>query len=271
MKFNLLQRNAGNPFVWIVLLLTGVSCQRDAEPQLSPAAPTQKVADLVARAYQEGTPEEYAAITEAYERLSFEELELFNQLKTEQDLARIKENAISAGGRVDQAQMAQVGKELQQVGDFRTALNKRALQAYGKPYNQLEAGLVNQLMDQVITQEHYSFSFEKPEASARVDQTNDCTTGYFPTTGIRVSSSTTNHNSWTSRRKVGDTDCDYEYSYRGSFLYFHPRDWYASKLCDHYNNQIARRYAFDHTRLLFGNRGVWLYINYPGLLNVDMR
>jgi len=271
MKTNLLQRNVCNPFVWIVLLLTGVSCQRDAEPQLAPAVPTQQVADLLARAYQSGTPEQYAAITQDYKRLSFAELELFNQLKTERDLARIKEKAASAGGRVDQAQMAQVGKELQRVGDFRTAINKRALQAYGKPYNQLEAGLLDQLMNQVATEEHYSFSFEKPEASARVDQTSGCLEASFPSTATRVSTSTTDDSGWTTRRTPGTTDCDYEFFYSGYRYYFDPKDWFSGQLCDSFNNRIARRYADSASRLLFGNRGVWLWIGYPGLTNVDMR
>jgi hypothetical protein len=271
MKTNLLQRNARNPFIWVVLLLTGISCQRNAEPQLSPAIPKQEVADLLSRAYQRGTPEEYAAITEAYKHLSFEELELFNQLKTEQDVIRIKQKVSSAGGRVSQTEMTQMSNELRRVGDFRTALNKRAVQLYGKPYNQLEEGLVDQLMNQMSTEEHYSFAFERPDASARVDQTNACSEASFLLVSTRVSDGRTGYASWTSRRTPGTTDCDYEYAFPGYFVYFDPKDWFAGQLCDSFNNRIARRYATSHTRLLFGNRGVWLWIGYPGLLSITMR
>jgi hypothetical protein len=57
----------------------------------------------------------------------------------------------------------------------------------------------------------------------------------------------------------------------GYFVYFDPKDWFAGQLCDSFNNRIARRYASSHTRLLFGNRGVWLWIGYPGLLSIAMR
>lgn len=271
MKTNLFQRNAGNPLVWIVLLLTGVSCQRDAEPQLAPAVQSQKVTDLLSRAYQKGTPEQYAAITEDYKRLSFEELELFNQLKSEQDMAKVKKSAGSAGGRVSQEQMTQVSNELRRAGEFRTALNKRALQAYGKPYNQLEDGLVDQLMGQVMTDEHYSFSFENADASARVDQTNACSEASFLLSSTKVNDGRTGYSSWTTRRTPGTTDCDYEYAFPGYFVYFDPKDWFADQLANSFNNRIARRYATGYTRLLFGNRGVWLWIGYPGLLSITMR
>ncbi|MBD0257224.1 MAG: hypothetical protein ICV83_16015, partial [Cytophagales bacterium] len=154
---------------------------------------------------------------------------------------------------------------------FRTALNKRAVQLHGKPYNQLEAGLVDQLMNQISTEEHYSFSFERPDASARIDQTNACTEASFLLISTRVSTGQTGYNSWTSRRTPGTTDCDYEYAFPGYFVYFDPKDWFAGQLCDSFNNRIARRFATSHTRLLFGNRGVWLWIGYPGLLSITMR
>jgi hypothetical protein len=42
---------------------------------------------------------------------------------------------------------------------------------------------------------------------------------------------------------AGTTDCDYEYAFPGYFVNFDPKYWFASKLCDSFNNRIARRYG----------------------------
>jgi hypothetical protein len=197
-------------------------------------------------------------------------LEVFNQLKTEQDVIRIKQKVSSAGGRVSQAQVTQMSNGLRRVGDFRTALNKRAVQLYGKPSDQLEEGLVDQLMNQISTEEHYSFSFERPDASARVDQTNACSEASFLLSSTRVSDGRTGYASWTSRRSPAPPIATMNMPSRATLSILILNTGLPASCAT--ASTTGLRAAMDESYpLLFGNRSFWLWIGYPGLLSITMR
>jgi hypothetical protein len=260
-------------------LLIGVSlgCEKNLNQQVQPtitppAASDTRVAQLVERAFQQGSQEEYDAITVAYKGLNFAQLELFNQLKMEADSKKLTQAMATSGGRADEQQVAMVTQQLKQISNFRSKINERSVERYGVPYNQLADSVMNRLLDEEA--QNYSFvmpNLDTPaDANARLSQPNACTSASFLLLARKVSNGNKGWSGWTERRTPNTSDCDYEFRYSGYRIDFDPKDWFADRLCDSFNNRIARRYASGYTRLLFGNRGVWLWIGYPGLLSVNM-
>ena len=263
-----------------LLLFVGISlgCERNTTQPLHPTPPVvatagdAEIAQLVERASRKGTQAEYDAITVAYKALSVDQLELFNQLKLASDKKRLEQKLAQSGARVNQQQSAMIAQVLQQISEFRSAINQQSVKRYGVPYNQLASSQVNTLLDDQT--QNYSLvmpNLEAPtDASARLSQPMDCSSASFLLIARKVSNGTQGWSGWTQRRTPNTSDCDYEFRYSGYRINFDPKDWFADRLSDSFNNAILRRYSSGYTRLLFGNRGVWLWIGYPGLLSVDM-
>lgn len=263
----------------IIFLWVSFGCDNKV---IEPVQPTHRsptissdvnVEQLVERAFQKSTQAEYDSITVAYQALSLEQLELFNQLKMKSDNKRIAQKLAKSGARVDEQQLAMVAQALSQINAFRNAINKRSVELYGVPYNQLADSVVNNLLD-----EHAQTYFDVPtpesltDPNARLSQPTACSAVSYSSVAEKTSSGTTDWTGWTRYRTPKTSDCDYEYRYPGVRFDFDPKDWFANRLCDSFNNRLFRRYTYssNRTRLLFGNRGVWLWIGHPDLLSVDM-
>lgn len=233
----------------------------------------QRITKLVERAYQPGTQEDYEALTASYKALTFDELELFNKLKTAADSKRVEQKLASSGARMNAQQLALVTKQLEQISSFRSDINQQSMARYGIPYNQLDASALSSLLDE--QGQNNSFDPINLESitnpNARASSVQACSAIRFPSVAVKVNDGTQDWTNWGRRSTPGHpSDCDYEYKYRNYWQNFDPKDWFADQLCKHYNNRIARRYDAPYSYLLFGNRGVLLWIGYPGLLSVEM-
>ena len=175
--------------------------------------------------------------------------------------------------QLTQQQRQMLTNSLEQVNSLRSALNKQAVVLYGVSYNKLADSALYTLLEQESRNfgiEPPNFNPEPTESNARPAQTMSCSVASFPYVSTKLTGNR-KWNYWGEKRTPGTDDCDYEFRYSGYLYRFGPKDWFAERLCDSFNNRIARRSNDTYTRLLFGNRGVWLWIGWPGLTSVEMR
>ncbi len=261
----------------VLLIGAAAGCQQSATEQLQPTPVTvapkadEVVTKLMERALLPGTKQEYDAITAVYETLTFDQLEAFNKLKSKGDEERMVQQLANAGGRVSTQQRAIIAAQIQQVDEFRAELNQQSVTRYGVPYNKLPASTLNQLLDDQTNSVNPVDLDALASPNARLAP-QGCSSASFPYAATKVSDGGQRWSSWTTRSTPSSpSDCDYEFRYSGYRFYFDPKDWFADRLCDSFNNRLARRYGSPNTYILFGNRGVWLWIGYPGLTSVNMR
>jgi len=262
----------------ILLIGAAAGCQQTNTEQLQPAPVTvvpqadEMVTQLMERALLPGTQQEYDAITAVYKTLTFDQLEAFNKLKSKADEERmVQQLAINTGGRVNTQQRAVVAAQIQEVDAFRVKLNQESVTRYGVPYNQLPASTLNQLLDDQTDSVNPVDLDALANSNARLAP-QGCSSASFPYAATKVSNGSQGWSGWTTRSTPNHAnDCDYEFRYSGYRYYFDPKDWFADRLCDSFNNRLARRYGSPNTYILFGNRGVWLWIGWPGLTSVNMR
>ena len=263
-----------------LLFLMGASlgCEKSTPSSQPPALvslPTKSDADieqLVARAFQKGTPAEYDAITLAYQALSADQLVVFNQFRLKTEQKKIEQQLAQSGARLSKQQLALAAQVVEQISTFRSAINQQSIQHYGVPYNQLADSLVNHLLEQQTVPDAPAMTDLETltDPNARLNQPSACSSASFLLIARKVSNGSRGWSGWTQRRTPNTSDCDYEYRYSDYRINFDPKDWFADRLCNSFNNALLRRYATGYTRLLFGNRGVWVWIGYPGVLSVDM-
>lgn len=260
-----------------VLLGTNLSCDQTVTELAQPTSPTvqsnEKISRLLERALREGTQEEYDAISTEYKALSFGELELFNKVKTEVDNERAVQKLAKDGVQLSQQQRQMLTSALQQANSLRSTVNRQSVALYGVPYNQLADSVLNKLLDQ----EGQNFAVDMPNfnpestSKARAAQVMSCSSASFPYVATKLTGNL-KWNYWGQKSTPDHpNDCDYEFRYSGYLFRFYPKDWFAERLCNSFNNRLARRSNDTYTRILFGNRGVWLWIGYPGLTSVEMR
>ncbi|WP_420149851.1 hypothetical protein [Spirosoma sp.] len=261
-----------------VLLGATMSCDQKitelAQPASTPtAAPgNEKISRLLERTLREGTQEEYDAITAEYKALSFDELELFNKVKTEIDQERLVQKLAQSGVKLNQTQRQMVTGSLQQANSLRSAVNRQSVALYGVPYNQLADSLLYSLLERESVKHPIDVPNFNPEpsANARAAQVMACTAADFPYVSTKLSGNR-NWNYWGWKRTTGSNDCDIEFRYSGYLFRFYPKDWFAERLCDSFNNRILRRSNNTYTRLLMGAWRVIFWEGDPGLTSVDMR
>jgi hypothetical protein len=239
----------------------------------STLAGTEKITKLLNKALQEGTQAEYDAITADYTALTFDELELFNKVKTEIDHERVVRKMAGEGIQLTQQQRQMLASALEQANALRSAVNKQSVASYGVSYNKLADSVLTKLVDQ----EARNFAIDmpnfnpEPTANARAAGVTGCSSASFPYVATKLSGNL-NWNYWGQKSTPNHpNDCDYEFRYSGYLFRFYPKDWFAEKLCNSFNNRLSRRSNDTYTRILFGNRGVLLWIGWPGLTSVDMR
>lgn len=258
-----------------ILVGLSLSCEQKISELAQPStgAGTEKITNLLNRALQEGTQAEYDAISADYKALTFDELELFNQVKTAIDNKRVVRKMTDAGVQLTQQQRQTLTNALEQANALRSAVNKQAVALYGMSYNKLADSVLNNLVDQ----EAQNFAIDmpnynpEPTGNARAAQVTGCTSASFPYVATKLSGNL-KWNYWGQKSTPNHpNDCDYEFRYSGYLFRFYPKDWFAEKLCNSFNNRLSRRSNDTYTRMLFGNRGVWLWIGWPGLTSVEMR
>ena len=269
-------RLLANSIALSILLGVTMSCNQTITELAQPASPTvqssEKIPKLLERTLREGTQAEYEAITAEYKSLNFNELELFNKLKTEIDKERIVQKLAQSGVPLNQAQRLMVAGSLQQVNSLRSDVNKQSVALYGVPYNQIADSLLYSLLNQ----ESRNYAIDVPNfnpelsANARAAQVTACSVADFPYVSTKLSGNI-KWNYWGQKRTPGTSDCDYEFRYSGYLFRFYPKDWFAEKLCNSFGNAILRRSNNTYTRLLMGKWRVLFWEGDPGLTSVDMR
>ena len=257
----------------ILLLSASIGCEKTITEQVQPATGSSvRVAQLLENALLPGTSETYAAITATYKSLNYEELEVFNTLRMESEDKRMRQRLTKAGARVSQEQLALVTQALRQVRSFRSDVNKRSLELYGVPYNQVADSLVSKLLDQVSR--NYIIEIPNLEAisdpRARPEEVMGCTIADFPYVSTKFDNGNLFWNYWGEKKDEGKNDCDYEFRYSGYNYSFDPKDWFADRLCDSFNNRLQRRSNSTYTRLLLGKWRVIFWEGYPGATSIDM-
>lgn len=247
--------------------LLGGCNQDQAEQSLDTTADKARLSALLERTYRQGTGAEYRAIGSEYNRLNAQELELFNQLRMEKEMELLKQKQTYTAGEWEGLK-----HDLALTRDLRNDLNRLSLKQFGKPFTAVSAPEGDKLMGKVTGQPKYLVLFNGRPAGARMTKTTACYAYRFPSTATRKDVSGRSWSSWTYRATPDKpTDCDFEYTYPGSYTNFRPTDWWASELCQSFGNAILRRNeSYYSTHLLFGATRLKIWIGDRDLLSVEM-
>lgn len=252
----------------ILLLSASIGCEKTITEQVQPTKERPatdsngKLAQLLERMLQEGTPQEINATLATYKSLSFEELELYHTLQTEWGIKRQTQRLAQANVRLSQEQLTLLKQVAGQAKALRSGVNKHSMALYGLPYNQIADSLSAKLLDEESSK--YPL-VDMPDFEAKSDpraRPMACQTRDFPFTAygqnlpLEIRS-----NSWTRRSNIEDpNDCDYEYRFAYYNLNFEPKSFYTSLVCAAFRNKLSRRHTPNYTYLLIGNNAIkWPY------------
>lgn len=250
------------------LLIAGVSCQTE-KTEVLPAASqnatvnVDKIKAFAQSAVKPGMQNQYAAMDEMYKNLSFEELEIFNK-----EISRLgleKEVQTVAGGRVSAAQQAELEKQYKNVDIYRSEINKLALQKYGVSYNKISQEQLGGILSTLVA----------PSTGNVGGKIMACSSASFPNSTTKTDNAPANHTNWVRRATPSaPNDCDYEFSYNGTYSQISADNFLSWQLCSYWGFKIARRFVYSSpgstTRLLFGNNGIMLFTGYANY-DVNMR
>ncbi|MBD0256463.1 MAG: hypothetical protein ICV83_12160 [Cytophagales bacterium] len=277
MKANLFSLRTPGVFAGLLSLgLFVAGCNRqDAKDSVAPAqaaSSTEKVEKLLERAYLSGTAESYAAITAEYQQLTAAEFELFSNMKTEKDLARLESGKLP-GARVDQTQKESIVQNLKAAQGLRSEVNKQALATYGKTLNQLS----NQQLSQLMESYQKTTAFERQVAQFGIvrgepnGRTQACPLLNFPFTTVRTNNPGNGWLNYTSViNEVGEWPCDYEYNFAGRMTRIRGDDWFAVQLLDSFGGNVNYRLPVGSTKVILGFGKTTLWIGHPWLTSISM-
>jgi hypothetical protein len=186
----------------VVCLLFAAACQQDPH---SPAATPKvsvdlaKVTDLEELGHKFGfTQTDYDNYVHGLHELNAEELEVFNDLELKRSLAIPN---LNEADKANTLRMRELKREL----------NRRTLEMYNKPYNQVEGSKVIPIVEVL-------------DARVKAENGRQASCPYvrkFPSGTTVGSTSKENPSNLANVQKEGDTDCDYQYS----FSYAHTNGW----------------------------------------------
>ena len=246
----------------ILLLSASIGCEKTITEQVQPTKELPatdsngKLTQLLERMLQEGTPQEINATLATYKSLSFEELEVYHTLQTEWGIKRQTKRLAQANVRLSQEQLTLLKQVAGQAKALRSGVNKRSMDLYGLPYNQIADSLYAKLLDEESSK--YPL-IDMPDFAAKSDPRARpmaaCYTRKFTHTAykkdLRAQILST---SWVRRSTPSEPDdCDYEYAFPFKNYDFEPRNAYTAGVCLIFRNKLFRRHTTSYTYLLVGN------------------
>lgn len=256
----------------ILVLSASIGCEKTTTEQVQPTKELPatdsngKLAQLLERMLQEDTPQEIDATLATYKSLSFEELELYHTLQTEWGIKRHTQRLAQANGRLSQEQLTLLKQVAGQAKALRSGINKRSMDLYGLPYNQIADSLYAKLLDEeslkypLVDMPDFEPKSD-PKARSRA-QPMGCEAIKFTHTAYKRDLYYKRFNHYWTRRSTPDdpNDCDYEYRFPYYNYNFEPENAYTKRICALFGNKLARRHSPNYTFLLVGNRAIfWPY------------
>ena len=249
----------------ILLLSASIGCEKTITEQVLPTKEpvatdsNGKLAQLLERMIQEGTPEEINATLATYKSLSFEELEVYHTLQTEWGIKRHTQRLARANGRLNQEQLTLLKQVAGQAKALRSGVNKHSMDLYGLPYNQIADSLYAKLMDEESSK--YPL-VDMPDFEAKSDpraRSMGCEVRRFPDAAyIQDLPREIPIRSWGRRSNHQEPDdCDYQFMFAYINYNFEPKNAYTGGVCLFFKNKLARRHSQGYTYLLIGNRAIF--------------
>lgn len=198
------------------------------------------VSKLVDRALKEHPSEdEILSITEEYQNLTPQGMRLFFDSATEKILDDVSDEYSE-----------NLQEELELMKEIRSHIFEKSVQEFDKPFNRLNQQEVSLLL------ENNNYSTTKSAS---------CSSKNYPYKACRTTQYDTSCSGY-SRYATPDrpNDCDFEYRFSGYQTRAYGTNWFAVQLINYWGNcGILRRYSGGHSRLLFGQWGVYFWIG-PG-------
>lgn len=212
---------------------------------------TQDVELLVKQAMQENISEErYDFLNKKVKSLNQVQLELFFDLSLDK--------MIEKEGKVNVS-----SNEIEKIKTFRRSVLRRAVNDYGVSFFNL-------------TNDKQRLLIESTMGQRESKKSADCPITTYPARVCRVN--TFDSGRWTLYQRFStppepgeELDCDYEYSYAGIYNATFAPTIFDRWLLDYWGNcGVGKRNVGNTTRIQLGQRGVWLFIGFPWLVNVRM-
>jgi len=157
-------------FLWAIV---GFQSCYDKMPEVSPQVAPKQTAESLAKSYFSPMNEEaFQEWYEGYQQLSYDEMEIFNEHAAQQALLLIGNREKNASQKVAFAK------------SLRTRMNQQAMQRFGKPLNQLENKLANELAAEIWAgpKEKHTRPAANPACGCEVYSLHTKPGGYAPQT-----------------------------------------------------------------------------------------
>jgi hypothetical protein len=259
----------------IALVVLSLNSCREKE-QISPPETNSnpdKIAMLVEMAYSEKSHLSDEEITKQYQALTDEELNRFDELRLAHDLKEIEQQAGSAHGRMDAAELASTKASLKLVAEMRKELNHQAKLTYGVTSNKLPEAQIETLANQLLNTTKYralDALASTPHPAARTEQVQACTVVDVPLTATVRDRRGRYFYTYYEVTKRGQDDCDYMFAFRGTFRYMRGEDWNTRRLLSAFGNRAPMRRTGTTTDILLGKIRVLLFVGHPRFALITM-
>jgi hypothetical protein len=208
-------------FQLVVIVIAMNACQDNAEVSNPPQSSldTERISSLAERMISTSlTTEEMDATANEFRSLNSEELDYFDEVREQLDIARLEamfKNSNSEFGRINKQQLDVLQGEVKEIAKVRKELNARSLKNHGRPYNKLNGGEI----DNLFSTFNPSISFTEPSLNneARIQ---GCPRISFPKTIKNGGAFVGKTKSTYYQNQViqdNDNDCDYILAYYGTY------------------------------------------------------
>lgn len=257
-----------------VVLVAALGCathQDDGEVTVSDerlaslsSAQREKVDVLVDRALVTTLDDEtLKTAVEQYRSLSPAELDAFNILRMRRQI---------------EAQPETDARQLAMVTDLRLDVNRIALQRYGKGSNAISPAELDRILEELMDGPYAALKAAGAGPAEEAIEPQACTNMSFPSTATNLEGSGPYEYEYASVTLTGQTDCDWRFSYVGTYTHIDPENLDSELLVwsfddhtgmAHYGQYIGSTF-YNMTRVIFGSNRVWFWCGGPGGVYVTM-
>lgn len=235
-------------FLFFAVVMLFTQCQKDKlDVNTNSVIDIEKLVEQSLKVIEDES--EFELISEKFKSLSADELELFFDLAFEKRLEQNGDLQLPANKK-------------DEVKALRKEVFAKAISEYGMSFNKLSED-----------QQQSVFQSLKDNTFFESNKAESCPIASYPYKSCRITSFDTYWSGYDRYATPSEpNDCDYEYRFYGWQTTTYGGTWFDRQLIDHWGScGIARRYSAGYTRLLFGQKGVYFWIGYPGFFDVRMR
>jgi len=251
-------------------------------PRSLSQAATRAIVDLVERTH--GASGDHAWLEKmhgAYVSLSARELDAFNLLRMRRQIEELEAAYQPQDSETAARYEAEVA-DARRLARARVEVNRLAQERHGKGSNAITAEQLDAILDEVLSNTSAASSAQGSSpfslSTASDISVQACTVMSFNQNASKREGSGPGWYEYAHVTKTGQSDCDWRFSYIGTYSHIDPEDLNSELLVRAFGNHTAMAHYQAYlgssltpmTRIIFGANRVWFFCGGPSDVNVTM-